>query len=108
MTPASAPGRATGRPVASAYASSTSSIGPSRRSRPWSTQITRSHIDRIVDIEWLTSSTVPACARISSTRSRLRALNSASPVARASSISRMSGRDAEEIANRSREPMPEE
>ena len=55
---------------------------------------------------WLTMKTVPASSRISAIRFWARSLNCASPVASASSMTRMSGTVAVEIANRSRAPIP--
>ena len=52
--------------------------------------------------------TVPAFARSSAIRLSLRSLKAASPVDRASSMSRMSGLADTAIAKRSREAIPEE
>ena len=73
---------------------------------PFSSQITRLQVSAISPSWWATRNTVPACARNSSIRAWLLRWNSASPVASASSTSRMSWLLAEAMANRSRDPMP--
>ena len=81
---------------------------PARTILPFSSQITRLQVSSICTMLWATMNTVPACARSSSIRWRLRTRNSASPVTSASSMSSTSWLRAEAMAKRSREPMPVE
>src|SRR5699024_667219 len=90
------------------YAAHTSLASPSITSRPSCTHSTREHMDWIVASEWLTRKTVPAASRTSSIFAFDFARNAASPVARASSIMRMSGMAEAEMENRSRAPIPDE
>ena len=93
-------------------------VGPRRRRRRVGvavehdlaalSQMVRVQLSRMMPSPWLTRNTVPACSRSSRMRFSLRRRNWASPVARASSISRMLGARAAAMANRSRTPMPEE
>jgi len=75
---------------------------------PRSSQITRLQVCSISSRLWATRKTVPASLRSSSIRARLFTRNSASPVASASSTSSTSWLFEAAIANRSREPMPDE
>src|SRR5699024_788673 len=90
------------------YPAHTSSSPPSITGFPSCTPRTPEHMLLIVFSEWLTRNTVPAASRTSSIFAFDFARNAASPVARASSIMRMSGTAEAEIAKRSRAPIPEE
>ena len=75
---------------------------------PFSSQMIRLQVSKI-SLSWCaTRNTVPACWRSSSIRAWLFRWNSASPVASASSTSRMSWLLADAMAKRSRDPMPVE
>ena len=75
---------------------------------PRSIQITRLQVSSTSSRLCATRKTVPASARSSSIRAWLLTRNSASPVASASSTSSTSWLLDAAMANRSREPMPEE